>query len=180
MTRLLRGTSDSRLGKFNESPSYDTSCPNNSGAPWWHSEADTVRRQLWHFHRDIPVQPSERPVVEVCIFNKVIILESNNDGASAGGNAEVKSKHLVLLAALGRCLLRREIVITTGRPDHWIVATQSHNWSVCLLRNYTQPPPPPPPPLLSSYWQGRVSTAVLPGCFPPMLLVCARHVLGLM
>ena len=39
--------------------------------------------------------------MEVCIFNKVIILESNNDGASAGGNAEVKSKHLVLVAVAG-------------------------------------------------------------------------------
>ena len=46
-------------------------------------------------------------VVEVCIFNKVIILESNNDGASAAGNAEVKSKHLVLVAGRGQgCLLR--------------------------------------------------------------------------
>ena len=72
------------------------------------SDGDTVSAAALTFSQGHSCEAKRTSaVVEVCIFNKVIILESNNDGASAAGNAEVKSKHLVLVAGRGQgCLLR--------------------------------------------------------------------------
>ena len=109
--------------------------------------ATMSQRQLWHSQANIPVRRGELwPGGEVCIFNKVIIPLSNNDGAGAEGDAEVKSQRLFRL----------------GLRSEMFVAVRLLWPGECLSSNYLRSILSSPPGVSSDcYWSQALLSRVL-------------------
>ena len=147
MTELLRGTSYSRLWKFNESPSYDTSYLNKFPP----AGGDTEWRQLWHSH---PHSCSAGRAVTCEVKFAFSIKSSEGRVIMMEPLLPAIEKWNWNIYARTEMFVVVEIVIRSVWSLYLSSSgTQSDNWSVCVHCNYLNSSPlslpcywlPPPP-----------------------------------